>query len=263
MRNIVKAPSRLILAAGFCFPVCTMADFSAKTVLDKAYPTYDEKHQCWLTEDDENGQRYCMKIDRSDNITADTGPRLYILTAGEAVDDEGEPNGSHATPGLIGAFVVEEHDGQITMLAGNAKIPLGSNGFAPAQWKFVKLGPSDYWGWQNESDDCHQGACGSWYSILAPYGKTIRDLTSFAASFDDSGACTDSEEQCNANSTAIESKLEIDASQSSEKVFPLRITVSGQQKGQELTPKTWTLNFDPKQWQYVAPKDWPLKDADF
>lgn len=263
MRNIFNMPSRIILVAGFCFPVCTMADLSAKAVLDKAYPTYDAKHQCWLAEDDENGQRYCMKIDRTDNITADTGSRLYILMAGEAVDDKGEPNGSHATPGLIGAFVVEEHDGKPELLASNAKIPLGANGFAPTQWKFVKLGPSDYWGWQNESGDCHQGYCGSGYSILASYGKTIRDLTSFAASFDDSGACTDTEKRCEANSTSIESKLEIDASQSSEKVFQLRITVSGELHGKELTPQTWTLPFDPKQWQYTEPKDWPLKGAEF
>lgn len=242
-------------------PLYAQADLAAQRVLEKVYSGYDTKHACWLALDEAQQQRYCMKMDRTDTLTTDTGPRLYVLVVGEAVDEAGEPNGSHATPGLVGAFVVEERQGRAEIVHGHPKIPLGAHGAAPTQWHWLKLGPADYWGWQNTAGDCHQGSCGSRYTILAPYGKTIRDLARITASFDDSGACPDT--RCAAHSSSIDSTLAVDSTRINEKVFPLRITVMGRAKGKKLAQKTWTIPFDPKQWLYLEPKGWPLHGADF
>lgn len=239
----------------------TAAEFSAPKVLQSVYGRYDKKHECWMTTDAENTQRYCMQLDHAEIISTDMGPRLYVLAAGNAVDATGEPDGAHVTPGLVGAFVVAEQQGQIKILHGKPTITIGASGNAPRQWRFVKLGPSDYWGWYNTSADCHQGYCGSRYVILAPYGNTIRDLAGFVASFGDGGACGD--KRCAGRITDLDSTLEVDATQIHTKVFPLRITVTGKDQGKRLAPKTWTLPFNPTTWTYIAPKNWPLAGRDF
>lgn len=250
-----------IAAATLYLPLAAHAELSPKKLLEKVYGGFDKKHDCWLAMDSENNQRYCMKFVRSDKISSETGQRLYVMVAGDAVDNEGTPNGSHVTAGLVGAFVVEEKNGQVEIVAGDAKIPMGASGVAPVKWKFIKLGASDYWGWQTTWGDCHQGQCGSRYSILAPSGKKIRELAGFAAEFSNGGACMD--KRCEINSASIESKLEVDATRINEKVFPLEVTVSGRDKGKKIAPKTWTIPFNSAKWSYLEPKDWPLKNADF
>jgi hypothetical protein len=246
-----------LITATLYFQSFAHAELSFKRIMDKVYDGYDQRHACWLAMEAENRQRYCMKIDRTDKVAADTGQRLYILAVGNAIDENGEFDGSHVLPGLVGAFVVEEHNDQAQIVAGDPKIQIGASGSAPTQWKFIKLGPSDYWGWQNTWGDCHQGYCGSRYAILAPYGKKIRDLAGFVSSYDDAGACLD--KRC----TSIDSKLKVDSTQINEKVFPLLITVTGEDKDRKLAPKTWTFPFDLKKWSYIEPQRWPLKERDF
>jgi len=193
-----------------------------------------------------------MKIDRTDMISSATGQRLYVLAAGDAVDDRGKPSGGHPTPGLIGAFIAEERNGQTVIVASNPSIQMGSWGSAPTKWRFVKFGPSDYWGWQNTTGNTSQGCTCSYYSILAPGGNTIRELAGFSEGFSDEGACTN--ERC----TSLSSVLEIDSTKIGEKVFPLLITVIGKKEGEILEPKTWTVLFDTAKCSYVKPKDWPF-----
>lgn len=237
------------------------AELSAQKVLSSVYGRYDKQHACWIATEAENQQRYCMKLDHAETISTDTGPRLYILAAGNAVDAAGAEDGGHVTPGLVGAFVVAEQQGQTQILHGKPNITVGANGQAPRQWRFVKLGPSDYWGWHNVAGDCHQGYCGSRHIILAPYGKTIKNVAGFVASFNDGGACGDT--RCAGRSTDLDSKLDIHATQIHVPVFPLRITVTGRDKGRKLAPKTWILPFNPAKWAYTQPKDWPLAGRDF
>jgi hypothetical protein len=251
----------VLMAAMLAAPLSAQADVTPKQVLDKVYGNYDKKHGCWIAVDTENDQRYCMKLYRSDKVSAEGGQRLYLLVAGDAVDERGESNGSHATAGMVGAFVIEQRASGAEMSAGDAKILLGASGSGPTKWKLVKLGPSDYWGWQNSAGDCHQGYCGSRYVILAPYGKKIRDLAGIVESYSDGGACGD--KRCERKSSSLETKLEIDSTRLDEKVFPLLVTVAGQDKGKRLAPKTWTVPFDAAKWSYAQPANWPLRDRDF
>jgi hypothetical protein len=78
--------------------------------------------------------------------------------------------------GVVGAFVIEEQNGKDVIIAQDKNIEIGSYGKAPREWKLVKLAPSDYWGWINQDGCGKQGYYNSWYSILAPYGKTIKYL---------------------------------------------------------------------------------------
>lgn len=238
------------------------AELSAQSLMDKVYGGFSAKNNCWVIMNGDNDQRYCMRIDRVDKIKAISGQRMYVLAVSEPIDENGEQEiGAHVTSGLVGAFVVEERNGAAEIVCGESKLSIGASGLAPRKWNFVSLGPSDYWGWQNITGDCHQGTCGTRYSILAPFGKKIRDLAGIAASFDNSGNCGDN--RCSARSSVITSTLEIDSTQVREKVFPLVITVSGKKDGKKIQQKSWSMPLDFKKWSYVEPKEWPLKDVEF
>lgn len=226
-----------------------------QSVLNKVYSGYDRKNQCWLAFDD--GQRYCMTLDRTDAITTDSGDRLYVLVTGKAVDDRGESNGTHVTSGLVGAFVIEEHQGRVEIVASDPKLSLGFWGVGPTGWKLIKLGPSDYWGWYNTTSYGAQGFSLEHYSLIAPFGKTVRDLSKISSSYSDEGACE------NNDCTSIESTLDVDSTKINQKVYPLLVTITGTDKGKKLMPRTWNIPFNTKEWSYLEPKDWPLKNREF
>ena len=235
------------------------AELSAEAVLKQVYPQYDKKHQCRIANDTE-GLRYCMKLDHSAKINTATGERLYVLAAGDFQDEQGENSAGHANSGLIGAFVAEEKDGKLEIIHGNAKINIGSFGIAPTAWQFVKLGADDYWGWHNTAGWTGQGYTFSYYAVLAPYGKSIRNLmpSGFIQSYDDTGVCSVEDQGCEPR-TEIESELSFDTSDNA-KIFPMRLTVTGKDVGKDIGKKVWTIPFDTKTWTYPQPTDWILKD---
>ena len=154
---------------------------------------------------------------------------------------------------MVGAFVVEVKNGEQTAIASNASMMMGAFGNAPTDWKFVKLGASDYWGWQSESGDCHHGECYSNHILLAPYGKDIRDLTA--------GAIGSS--RSDRDGKSIDTKIEaIDSSKNNVRVYPLLLSVSAETKDRKLPPKNIAVPFDPKAWKYIMPKDWVPTDQE-
>ena len=235
---------------------------TAKQVLDSVYPQYDTKHACWLAEDKDSSP-YCMKLDSEKTLHLASGDRLYVLVSGGMVDENGESSGGHASSGLVGAFVAETVSSKTKIIAGNASIPSGTFGQAPNGWKLVQLGASDYWGWLNSWGDCHQGDCGSFYTILTPYGKSIKDTGLITQSLDNTGACADDEDVCSKTTVKLESTLKIDTSNQAARVYPLQITIAGVDRDIKIKPTTWTLTFDTKKWVYQEPKDYALSGRDF
>ncbi len=221
----------------------------AKQLLDKTYGQYQLGKDGWraVYSEDKNRPEFLMRLFRMDKITLDAVDRYYVLALGEAIDEKGEPEGTHARSGMVGAFVVEVRNGQPDVVSGNATILSGESGKPPERWNFVKLGSADYWGWQSKSNHCNMGGCGADYVILAPYGKSIRNVANGLFAF----------KETLANGEAVQSldfKLHIDSSQGRGKVFPLLLTVTGKVKGQEIAPQTLKVPFDEKLWAYVPPK---------
>lgn len=262
---------------------CSQKPLTAKQILDQAYPVYDQKHACWISDDSEGG-RYCMKLDSEQKLTLKDSERLYVIASGELVDDQGVSNAGHANIGSVGTFVAETRNGKSEVIAANPAIQAGASGIGPTGWKLVKLGPADYWGWQNTWGDCHQGYCGSRYSILAPYGKSVKEIGFITSEYDDTGACggmTDKLDEngdavldengepiqvdvdCNKSSSQVKSTLKVDAKNPDVKVFPLLISLSGSDKGEKVDSKLWVFNFDSKNWKYKEPANYPLADKDF
>jgi hypothetical protein len=228
-----------------------VSNLSPERILTSIYGKFDNKLNCWIYITDDG--RFCFKIDKTDEITTKNGKRRYILATANLIDEQGEPSGSHYLGGFIGAFVVEEQDGNINLIAGDKGILMGAWGAAPTNWNFIKLGPDNYWGWQNTTGFTGQGITESLYTILAPYGKGIRELAMIPSGISNEGACANP--SCE---ESIDSLLEIDDSLVREKVFPLQITVTGKVKGKILAPKKYVIPFDTKKWSYIEPKNWPL-----
>lgn len=227
----------------------------AARFLSSVYGDYDPQRGCWTAtaEDQDFEYQYCMKLDRVDAVSSNTGRRLYILAAGDLSDPSA---GGHFSSGLIGAFVLEDHSGHTEVVAANDKIIVGGSfGSAPKHWQFLRLGPSDYWGWQNTQGYTQQGLTESFYTVLAPFGKNVRDLArqGLRAARDDSGIdCPEGSKTC--GDTAWTSKLEVDSG-GTDGVYPLQITVSGTRQGKELQQKTFKLPFERKTWSYQKPED--------
>jgi hypothetical protein len=255
------------LAAALCMGITAAAAADDKLPLDgsvdsktlaarylsSVYDAYDKQRGCWIAKDKDPdpGPDFCMKLDRVDLISSNSGKRLYILAAGDVVD----PNtAGHPSPGLIGAFVLEDHNGRTETIAAGSDLAIAGNfGMAPKKWKFVQLGPSDYWGWENTDDYANQGYSGSYYVILAPFGKSVRDLAGHGlrAAQDDSGACPEDSKTC--NDISWTSTLEPDSS-SGDSVYPLVLTVSGTRQGKDIR-KTFHIPFERKTWSYRQPDD--------
>ena len=225
-------------------------------LLDGVYKKYMRQKECWIASN-ENQQNYCMKIDSFDKVNVKGVNRFYAILSGVAVDEKGEENGSHATQGLLGAFVLEENAKQLNLIASDSKIAMGDWGTGPTKWKLVKIGPDDYYGWKNETGTMHQGYSNNFFHILAPYGAKVIDIADFISGVSDEGAC--SAEPC----TTLESSFEFDTSKPTEKVFPLLVRVKGKDKGATLKDKNYNFYFDDKKWKYVEPNDYILKDKGF
>ena len=80
-----------------------------------------------------------MKIDSEQKIMLNNGERLYLIVSGQSVDESGEPNGSHASIGAVGAFITEKRNGKTQIVASNRMIYAGSFGDGPTKWKLVKI----------------------------------------------------------------------------------------------------------------------------
>ena len=229
-------------------------------LLDASYAGYSASQACWIAYDAEQ-RRFCMTPARVDHLEAGDSQRTYVLLSGRRVDEDNEDNAAHADSGLVGAFVIEDGDDTPHVLAGNPAMPTGTMGAAPTDWDWLALGPDNYWGWTTTWGDCHQGYCGAHMDILAPYGKTIRNLGGFAVASDNSGACADAD--CEARTRTLEADVHVNTERTGARVFPLIVTVRGNRGLQPITDDKTVFEFDAHSWKYQVPEGWILEDADF
>jgi len=230
-------------------------------IMNRAYGTFNARQRCWIARDEER-QRYCMKVVRHDwtQPTADgSSNKLYLLAAGEAVDADGEPNGSHASAGLVGAFIAERRGTRMTLVSSVKGLSLGSYGKPPESWSLDELGPGVL-GWQSVYGSCHQGNCVGLGALLVPHGSRIINV-GFPVSFSNVGACGDP--KCEARTSDIKSRIEIDTSKTTGPMYQLAVTLAGRQDGRTLDPKAVSIPFDANQWHYVFPKNWALNELEY
>lgn len=227
---------KYILITILLFASTLWAEITPEELMTKVYGKYDAKNKCW------HNDEYCMTIDNVKKLNCDTGKRMYLLAVGDF------PNAAHANTGAIGAFIVEEQNNEDIIIAQNRKIEIGSHGCAPTEWKIVKLAPSDYWGWLNISGYATQGYFNTWYHILAPYGKVIKEIGIITQSASDSGAMDSS-------NTELSGTLHIDDHDKSVKIYPIIMTMKGIKNGKKIKSIKYKVPFNFRNWKYQEPKD--------
>jgi len=239
----------------------------AESLLSQFYGPYNLDYDCWMlavpiyksdmidgkivTSDEVSGSKtYCMRVGRTKRINHNGVDRYYVLSLGDAVDENGVLNGAHVDNGMVGAFVVELQNGKPVLIASDPSITMGTSGHAPTTWGFVNLGSDNYNGWHTETGYCGMGECDISHVILAPSGKKIRNLATHLPS-----SYSYEDDRFGTPPSDINVKIEIDSSNPNDKVYPLRLSIAGVKEGKKLEPKILKVLFDSKQWKYVAPKE--------
>jgi hypothetical protein len=92
------------------------------------------------------------------------------------------------------------------------------------------------------------------YQIFAPYGKGFREVGKINEHYDDEGS------DQSGGTTEINAEMKIDSTRDDSRVFPLLISVSGNEKGRVLKERKWVIPFNYEKWLYVPPKESYLGD---
>jgi hypothetical protein len=199
------------------------------TMLNAAYGPYNSTVKGWVAVHE--GITYTVRVLDQRKVSTPYGERLYVLTAGDAPEEEA----AHATPGLLGAFIGVETDGGIHTIASARALPFGGWGRAPETFAFLQFGPDAYFGWIIESGYTAQGHTSISKTMLLPYGKTVSARGSVTT--------------CDEDFT-----LAVDTTATGVKVYPLVATI----KHAGTSRKGWTttvrIPFDGKAFTYRSPK---------
>lgn len=224
------------------------ADAELKRLMQGQYGAYSARAKGWPFNSE--GVAYVMKPISSKKVATPYGERLYVFAAGNVAS---EKDGSHAATGLAGAFVLEEKDGKVALVAGTRAMQYGSFGSAPDTVKLAQLGPDHYYGWIYESGYTGQGYTSSYNHLLAPRGKSVARLASIPAHMDNEGAKPCDDKETRKECESLDFELKIDAANAGAKVYPLSVTRSGIKAGSKAAPQTWRIPFDEQKWSYSVP----------
>src|SRR5215475_1137967 len=199
------------------------------TMLNAAYGPYNPTVNGWVTAHE--GLTYTFRVLDQRQVSTPYGERLYVLTAGDAPEEDA----AHATPGLLGAFIGVKNDSGIHAIAAARALPFGGWGRAPETFAFQQFGPDAYFGWIIESGYTAQGHISISKTLLLPYGKTVSERGSLTT--------------CDEDFT-----LAVDTTATGVKVYPLLATITHKGKSSKGRATTVRIPFDVKAFLYRSPK---------
>jgi len=184
------------------------------------------------------------------------GERLYVFISGSR-----DYLTSPAAPGIGGAFILEEHDGQVSLVAGANKMPFGGNETGPHKATLMLFGPNQFYGWVVEDGAASQGFIDSWKTIILPRGRIIVNAGRVNSHSSNSGFCDDEEASKGDYWTkrlktcrSLDMRMKIEDSDKSVKIFPLSVRTTGTRGGQPIRPTSVLITFDEKSARYKIPK---------
>ena len=224
------------------------ADAATKQLMQEQYGAYSAGAKGWPAKSD--GVAFVMKVIQSRKVSTPYGERLYVFAAG----DMASKDAGHVSPGLAGAFVLEEKDGKVSLVAGIKNMTYGAFGTAPDKVSLVQLGPDHYYGWVYESGYTAQGYTSSYNDVLAPRGKSVAKLAGIVSHLDNEGAKPCDEKETKAECENLEYALKVDTVRSDVKVYPLIVTRTGIKAGKKTKPEVTRVEFDEKKWKYTLPE---------
>lgn len=243
------APSAPATTAATARPAATPAatdpaalQRAVETLMAQQYgDAFDATQRCWKFHAKVEGgvdDDYCMRAGAPELVDLQGQRRLYVA-AHNLADAQGYVYG-HVSSGLMGAFVLApDARGGWTLVAGDKQIPSGSSGYCGCDdAQLVRIG-ADTMAWKFASGGTGQGITVSIYSLIAPIGDKIRNLSAIPQIAED--------DQDSEYSVAI------DDSDTAKPFFPLRVTKRTQQPGGNSAQTEHVVEFDPARQVYALP----------
>ncbi len=200
---------------------------------------------------DQSRVEFRIKDFVANKVKTPYGERLYVVARGDAQGD----GTCHACPGLVGAFLLENHDGRLEMIAGSKDLREGSFGNASdIKVRFQQLGNDALYGWVLEASYLEQGDLIERYYILMPKGKTIGFVGDLPKYEDDSDSleCSQPPNNC----FKVKYDLTFDTSNgAAQQPYPIVLQRSGTKGNRTIALRRFQIDFDKGRGEYTVPEE--------
>lgn len=150
-----------------------------------------------------------------------------LVVAGEQVDENGNADSSHASPGYLSLYLLRLENGQWNVLRKHENVAqLGSHG-SVGKLTWVALGPAKT-GLAAEHGMTGQGTTVMQLALFDPAAEKVADLTGdgIVYHYDDEGGCSEMRERCGAS----DAKWRFDTSSSAQPYFDLVLDIESTER---------------------------------
>ncbi len=222
-----------------------------KAVMREFYGAFSQTKGCWITK--RNDETDCMKPYKLDIVGSDNNRRLFIVIAGQRLNDDGTPEESHPDTGILGLIVLSASGAQLGIIATNSLYEdFGSFGTVPPADSFTvhELGPNASYGWVIQDEHGDHGEEFDTNNLYAVVGETVTSIGSIPSRDYANGAGSGCEKGC-ANYSI---ELLIDSTAQNVPFYPLILRASGIKEGQPFN-KTYRVPFDSSSFKYLVPRE--------
>ena len=149
-----------------------------------------------MPDSDNPGTRSPLVLSGAQSTQLPSGETVLVV-AGEQVDENGNANSAHASPGYLSLYLLRQENGQWNVLRRHENVAqLGSHG-SVGKLAWVELGPGKT-GLAAEHGMTGQGTTVMQLSLFDPAAEKVVDLTGngLQIHYDDEGGCSEMRERC-------------------------------------------------------------------
>jgi hypothetical protein len=248
------------VAANLSIPVSTANNDKEfwRIFMREVYGPYDANRKCWVGQ--QGKDRFCMRPNSLNRITAGGRTLLYATAAGQVIADE--PQDCLNCTGNLGLFVLAPESGTYAIAAQSGLyVEDGVNGAAPTgdNLQVVQVSADGTHGWLSKIE----GSSGAIHfenaNVYAPLGNTVQNLGNMPLFYNDMDSDCFIEDTGNADDCSdYTATLTFDTTQPGP-FAPVQLHFTGNYKNKPLA-KTFTATFDATTQKYVFPQDMPGRD---
>jgi len=179
-----------------------------------------------MPDSDHPGTRSPLVLSGVESTQLPSGETVLVV-AGEQVDENGNANSSHASPGYLSLYLLRQENGQWNVLRRHENVAqLGSHG-SVGKLAWVELGPGKT-GLAAEHGMTGQGTTVMQLSLFDPAAEKIADLTGngLQIHYDDEGGCSEMRERC----ASVDAKWRLDAASPTETYYDLVLDIESTER---------------------------------
>ncbi len=228
----------------------------ASADLGNEFGQYDAARKCRpvTVESGDTVESSCLKITKTVRVVTSSGPRIYVLLAGDNPESE-----SHASAGVVAFATFAPDEPTWRLVARSAPRRDGERGRAnwPENFEVRKLG-ADRCGWVETTGWAYQGETGGRMILYLPRDGTIVEAGSLPGDHDNLGNCEEGKLKALYGDDCEDVRIAhgVDTSQPEAPHYPFVLTVESK-IGARRGLRRYVVPFDPKSYSYVVPTGIP------